>query len=121
MSSPAIARHDSIAPTGNAPVCFLRLIRSSATAEDLPGASFAGQQETFLNVIGIEALLAAVQQCLASLWTDRAITYRASLGIAPRCVRLAVVVQRRDGRTRGARYNYGRRVGFTRKETQAQW
>lgn len=69
-------------------------VRSSATAEDLPGASFAGQQETFLNVIGIEAVLTAVQQCIASLWTDRAIQYRASLGVAPRDVRLAVVVQR---------------------------
>lgn len=69
-------------------------VRSSATAEDLPDASFAGQQETFLQVIGIEAVLTAVQQCFASLWTDRAIQYRASLGIAPRDVRLAVVVQR---------------------------
>ena len=69
-------------------------VRSSATAEDLPTASFAGQQETFLNVIGIQALLTAIQRCLASLWTDRATQYRASLGIAPRDVRLAVVVQR---------------------------
>src|SRR2546423_7344617 len=69
-------------------------VRSSATAEDLPEASFAGQQETFLNVIGIEAVLTSVQQCFASLWTDRATQYRASLGIAPRNVRLAVVVQR---------------------------
>ncbi len=68
-------------------------VRSSATAEDLPEASFAGQQETFLNVIGIEAVLTAVQRCFASLWTDRATQYRASLGIAPRDVRLAVVVQ----------------------------
>ena len=69
-------------------------VRSSATAEDLPEASFAGQQETFLNVIGIQALLSAVQRCFASLWTDRATQYRSSLGIAPRSVRLAVVVQR---------------------------
>jgi rifampicin phosphotransferase len=69
-------------------------VRSSATAEDLPEASFAGQQETILNVIGFEAVLAAVQQCFASLWTDRATQYRSSLGIAPRSVRLAVVVQR---------------------------
>jgi len=58
------------------------LVRSSATAEDLPDASFAGQQETFLNVIGIEAVLTAIQQCFASLWTDRATQYRASRGIA---------------------------------------
>ncbi len=68
-------------------------VRSSATTEDLPEASFAGQQETFLNVMGIEAVLASVQRCFASLWTERAITYRASLGIAPPGVRLAVVVQ----------------------------
>ena len=69
-------------------------VRSSATAEDLPTASFAGQQETFLNIIGIEAVLDAVQRCFASLWTDRAVSYRASQGIDPRTVRLAVVVQR---------------------------
>ncbi len=69
-------------------------VRSSATAEDLPSASFAGQQETFLNVAGIEAVLKAVERCWASLWTDRAVSYRASLGIDPRTVRLAVVVQR---------------------------
>lgn len=69
-------------------------VRSSATAEDLPGASFAGQQETFLNVTGIEAVLASVQRCFASLWTDRAIGYRASLGMDQKSVRLAVVVQR---------------------------
>ena len=69
-------------------------VRSSATAEDLPEASFAGQQETFLNVIGSEAVLTAVQRCIASLWTDRATQYRSSLGIAPGNVRLAVVVQR---------------------------
>jgi phosphohistidine swiveling domain-containing protein len=69
-------------------------VRSSATAEDLPEASFAGQQETFLNVIGIEALLTAIQRCFASLWTDRATQYRSSLGMVPGSVRLAVVVQR---------------------------
>jgi pyruvate,water dikinase len=69
-------------------------VRSSATAEDLPSASFAGQQETFLNIIGIEAVLDAVQRCFASLWTDRAVSYRVSQGIDHRTVRLAVVVQR---------------------------
>ena len=68
-------------------------VRSSATAEDLPDASFAGQQETYLQIIGIERLLKAIQQCFASLWTDRAVSYRASMGIDPRTVRLAVVVQ----------------------------
>jgi pyruvate,water dikinase len=69
-------------------------VRSSATAEDLPHASFAGQQDTYLNVIGDEAVLGAVRRCWASLWTDRAVSYRASNGIDPRSVRLAVAVQR---------------------------
>ena len=69
-------------------------VRSSATAEDLPFASFAGQQDTFLNVVGADAVLAAVRRCWASLWTDRAVTYRAVQGIGPSAVSLAVVVQR---------------------------
>ncbi|AXJ09672.1 PEP/pyruvate-binding domain-containing protein [Arthrobacter sp. PM3] len=69
-------------------------VRSSATAEDLPFASFAGQQDTFLNVVGADAVLAAVRECWASLWTDRAVTYRAVQGIGPSTVSLAVVVQR---------------------------
>ena len=69
-------------------------VRSSATAEDLPFASFAGQQDTFLNVVGADAVLAAVRQCWASLWTDRAVSYRATHGISPSTVSLAVVVQR---------------------------
>ncbi|TNB76271.1 phosphoenolpyruvate synthase [Arthrobacter sp. BB-1] len=69
-------------------------VRSSATAEDLPFASFAGQQDTYLNVIGSDAVLGAVRDCWASLWTDRAVAYRAALGIKPHEVALAVVVQR---------------------------
>jgi pyruvate,water dikinase len=69
-------------------------VRSSATAEDLAFASFAGQQDTFLNVVGADAVLAAVRQCWASLWTDRAVSYRAAQGIDPSSVSLAVVVQR---------------------------
>src|SRR6266404_4973889 len=69
-------------------------VRSSATAEDLPFASFAGQQDTYLNVVGSAAVLDAVRNCWASLWTDRAVSYRASLGIDQRSVQLAVVVQR---------------------------
>ncbi len=68
-------------------------VRSSATAEDLPGMSFAGQQETYLNMRGAEAVLGAVKRCWASLWTARAIGYRARLNIAPQDVSLAVVVQ----------------------------
>ncbi|HZC13290.1 MAG TPA: PEP/pyruvate-binding domain-containing protein, partial [Thermoleophilaceae bacterium] len=69
-------------------------VRSSATAEDLPHASFAGQQDTYLNVVGDEAVIEAVRRCLASLWTDRAVSYRATNGIDPRGVLLAVAVQR---------------------------
>ncbi len=69
-------------------------VRSSATAEDLPYASFAGQQETYLNIVGIKTVLTAVQRCWASLWTERAVSYRASLDIDHRTVSLAVVVQR---------------------------
>ncbi len=69
-------------------------VRSSATAEDLPTASFAGQQETYLNVVGEESLMEAVRRCWASLWTDRAVSYRAPNGIDPHGVRLAVAVQR---------------------------
>ena len=68
-------------------------VRSSATAEDLPGLSFAGQQETYLNVRGVEAVLGAVKRCWASLWTARAIGYRARHDIDQGEVRLAVVVQ----------------------------
>jgi rifampicin phosphotransferase len=68
-------------------------VRSSATAEDLPEASFAGQQETFLNVSGDDQLLAAVRNCWASLWTARVMTYRARHGIPPEKISLAVVVQ----------------------------
>ena len=68
-------------------------VRSSATAEDLPYASFAGQQDTYLNVVGEESVLEAVRRCWASLWTDRAVAYRATGGIDHRGVRLAVVVQ----------------------------
>ncbi|MFE2166473.1 PEP/pyruvate-binding domain-containing protein [Streptomyces sp. NPDC059447] len=68
-------------------------VRSSATAEDLPDLSFAGQQDTYLNITGEKALLAAVRRCWASLWTDRALAYRARAGIAHEDVSLAVVVQ----------------------------
>jgi phosphohistidine swiveling domain-containing protein len=68
-------------------------VRSSATAEDLPGASFAGQQETFLNVRGEQDVLLAVKQCWSSLWTPRALAYRARQEIDPVTVSLAVVVQ----------------------------
>jgi phosphohistidine swiveling domain-containing protein len=68
-------------------------VRSSATAEDLPGAAFAGQQDTYLGIEGADAVIDAVRRCWASLWTDRAIAYRTRLGIGPADVRIAVVVQ----------------------------
>ena len=58
-------------------------VRSSATAEDLPSASFAGQQDTYLNITGVDALLKAVNSCWASLWTARAISYRAASRSTP--------------------------------------
>jgi pyruvate,water dikinase len=69
-------------------------VRSSATAEDLPAASFAGQQESFLNVRGAAALLTAVRACMASLFTDRAIVYRTEHGFPHRAVALSVGVQK---------------------------
>ncbi|WP_341211444.1 phosphoenolpyruvate synthase [uncultured Limimaricola sp.] len=68
-------------------------VRSSATAEDLPDASFAGQQESFLNVTGEEALLDACRHCYASLFTDRAITYRSLKGFDHEAIALSVGVQ----------------------------
>src|SRR3954451_18457506 len=68
-------------------------VRSSATAEDLPTASFAGQQDTYLNVVGPEAILHHVSRCWASLFTERAVTYRLRNGFNHRKVHMAVVVQ----------------------------
>lgn len=73
--------------------CPVVAVRSSATAEDLPGASFAGQQETYLNLRGEDAVLVAVRRAWASLWTARAISYRVRQNIAPESVALAAVVQ----------------------------
>ena len=68
-------------------------IRSSATAEDLPTASFAGQQDTYLNIIGKEAILKHISKCWASLFTDRAVTYRVQNDIDHHKILMAVVVQ----------------------------
>ncbi|MCZ1012615.1 phosphoenolpyruvate synthase [Streptomyces lydicus] len=68
-------------------------VRSSATAEDLPTASFAGQQDTYLNVVGPAAILRHISRCWASLFTERAVTYRQRNGIDHRTVHMAVVVQ----------------------------
>jgi pyruvate,water dikinase len=77
---------------GNAKASFA--VRSSATAEDLPDASFAGQQETFLNVIGIEEVLHKMKEVFASLYNDRAISYRVHKGFAHADVALSAGVQR---------------------------
>ncbi|AWK51684.1 phosphoenolpyruvate synthase [Clostridium beijerinckii] len=69
-------------------------VRSSATAEDLPTASFAGQQDTYLNIIGREAILKHISKCWASLFTERAVTYRIQNGFDHRKVQLSVVVQK---------------------------
>ncbi|WP_033826293.1 rifamycin-inactivating phosphotransferase [Kitasatospora sp. MBT63] len=69
-------------------------VRSSATAEDLPTASFAGQQDTYLNVVGPAGILRHISRCWASLFTERAVTYRQRAGIDHRTVQMAVVVQR---------------------------
>ena len=77
---------------GNTQASFA--VRSSATAEDLPDASFAGQQETFLNVVGIEDVLHKMKEVFASLYNDRAISYRVHLGFAHADVALSAGVQR---------------------------
>lgn len=69
-------------------------VRSSATAEDLPYASFAGQQDTYLNVIGVDAILQHISKCWASLFTDRAVIYRMQNGFEHSQVQLSVIVQR---------------------------
>ena len=74
---------------GSVPVA----VRSSATAEDLPFASFAGQQDSFLDVTGADAVVEAVRRCWASLWSERAVAYRSANGVSNRDVGLAVVVQ----------------------------
>ncbi|HSN11404.1 MAG TPA: PEP/pyruvate-binding domain-containing protein, partial [Propionibacteriaceae bacterium] len=86
----ATAIRDALTALGDGPVA----VRSSATAEDLAEASFAGQQDTYLNVVGAEAVLDGVLRCWGSLWTARAIGYRATAGISHEQVALAVVVQR---------------------------
>ena len=91
-------------------------VRSSATAEDLPDASFAGQQETYLNVIGDKALLAAVKKCMASLFTNRAISYRIDKGFDHLSVALSVCVQemvRSDIGQSGVIFTLDTESGFT--------
>ena len=81
---------------------LLFAVRSSATAEDLPDASFAGQQETFLNIRGADNLLDAVKRCFASLYNDRAIAYRVHHGFAHEAVALSAGIQRMVRSDKGA-------------------
>ena len=90
-------------------------VRSSATAEDLPDASFAGQQETYLNICGPEALISACKRCFASLFTDRAISYRHDKGFGQFDVYLSIVVQkmvRSDSSSSGVIFSIDTESGF---------
>jgi pyruvate,water dikinase len=90
-------------------------VRSSATAEDLPNASFAGQQETFLNVHGVDEVISACHRCFASLFTDRAICYRVQMGFDHNQVALSVGVQlmvRSDLASSGVMFSIDTESGF---------
>ncbi|MCU1433778.1 MAG: Pyruvate, water dikinase [Pseudarthrobacter sp.] len=107
------AVRDAYAAMGGVPVA----VRSSATAEDLPFASFAGQQDSYLDVVGADAVVDAVRLCWASLWTDRAVAYRTTNGISHREVGIAVVIQQMvQARTAGVLFTANPVTG-TRTET----
>lgn len=92
-------------------------VRSSATAEDLPGASFAGQQETYLNIVGVPNLLYSVKQCISSLFTNRAISYRQDKGFANTEISLSVGVQkmaRSDKGASGVAFSIDTETGFNK-------
>jgi pyruvate,water dikinase len=100
--------------SGNGDASFA--VRSSATAEDLPDASFAGQQETFLNVIGIEEILHKIKEVFASLYNDRAISYRVHKGFAHEHVALSAGIQRMvrsDLGSAGVMFTIDTESGFT--------
>ncbi|HXJ17654.1 MAG TPA: phosphoenolpyruvate synthase [Candidatus Polarisedimenticolia bacterium] len=91
-------------------------VRSSATAEDLPGASFAGQHETYLNVHGVKGLLEACKKCFASIFTDRAFSYRATHGFDHLRIALSIGVQkmvRSDLASSGVMFSIDTETGFT--------
>jgi len=92
-------------------------VRSSATAEDLPDASFAGQQETYLNIRGEKELIEAVKNSFSSLFTDRAISYRYDKGFSPTEVLLSVGVQkmvRSDKGSSGVAFTIDTETGFNK-------
>lgn len=97
-------------------------VRSSATAEDLPEASFAGQQDTFLGVVGVDAVCAAVRSCWASLWTNRAVNYRQRHNIDHTEVAIAVIVQRLiDATTAGVLFTVDPISGAEETVINASW
>jgi pyruvate,water dikinase len=107
------AAYDRLSEGAGSPVDVA--VRSSATAEDLPDASFAGQQETYLNVQGRQALLESCRRCFASLFTDRAISYRSDKGFDHLKVALAVGVQRMvrsDLASSGVMFSIDTETGF---------
>jgi pyruvate, water dikinase len=90
-------------------------VRSSATAEDLPGASFAGQQETYLNVVGVDAVILSAKKCIASLFTNRAISYRFDKGFSHTDAALSVGIQkmvRSDLSVSGVMFSIDTETGF---------
>ncbi|HEV2519489.1 MAG TPA: phosphoenolpyruvate synthase [Thermoplasmata archaeon] len=97
-------------------------VRSSATAEDLEGASFAGLQETYLNVIGTDAILAAIRRCWGSLFTPRVLVYRAKKGFDHSEVELAVLVQKMvDASTSGILFTRDPNTGENHMIIEAGW
>jgi pyruvate, water dikinase len=97
-------------------------VRSSATAEDLEGASFAGLQETYLNIAGEEPMLAAIRRCWGSLFTPRVLVYRARKGFDHRAVRLAVLVQKMvDSTVSGILFTRDPNTGENHMIVEAGW
>lgn len=114
LAQEIIEAYKHLSETYNQPDCGVA-VRSSATAEDLPGASFAGQQETFLHIQGAEQLLKACQKCFASLFTDRAIVYRFTKGFDHFNVALSIAVQKMvqsDAACSGVAFSLDTETGF---------
>ncbi|MFY7901078.1 MAG: PEP/pyruvate-binding domain-containing protein, partial [Chitinophagaceae bacterium] len=114
MSESIIAAYEKLSNNYNQTYTDVA-VRSSATAEDLPDASFAGQQETFLNVTGPATLMDSVRNCFASLFTDRAISYRQSFGYDHFAVALSICVQkmvRSDLGSSGVAFSLDTESGF---------
>ncbi len=102
VNSAIVEAYETLKNNSTDPRAFSVAVRSSATAEDLPEASFAGQQETYVRVSGKKALLLAVKKCMASLFTDRAISYREGRGYDHMSVALSVCIQEMVRSDKGA-------------------